>query len=189
MLRPYLKPHRFCLKNTKCGYPAVISTCRSIGFVIRWTILFLCCYISGHCALRPTPRDLTAYINRDIYGIAELEEMALKRYGELTGDNYISDEALRTALEAEIIPAYKRFATLAESVKPQTKPVQRLHGIYRKAAALRLQGFRMVLLALETQDPDLVRQANRMLKQGQHFIAQWQASMTDMTEQYGLALK
>lgn len=167
----------------------VIFTCQSIGFGIRWTIFLICCYISVHCALRPTPRDLTAYINRDIYGIAELEEMALKRYKELTGDNYISDEVLRTALETEIIPVYERFATLAVSVKPQTKPVQRLHGIYRKAAALRLQGFRMVLLALDTQDPDLVRQANRMLKQGQHFIGQWQASMTDMAEQYGMEFK
>ena len=76
-------------------------------------MLLLCCWSITQCALKPIPRDLAIYYNRDICGIAELETLALERYADVTGENYTSDEALRQSLETVIIPAYKRFADLA----------------------------------------------------------------------------
>ncbi|MGD9216246.1 MAG: hypothetical protein PVJ84_15625 [Desulfobacteraceae bacterium] len=163
-----------------------IISCAGIRLGIRWTILLLCCYIFSHCTLRMLPRDLATYINRDIYGIVELEEIALSRYQELTGDNYISDQALRASLAAEIIPVYSRFTGLVGKIRPQTKAVRKLHVIYRNAASLRLQGFRTILLAIDTQDPDLVHQANRMLDQGQHLVTLWQGRLAQLSGQYGL---
>ena len=159
---------------------------RSIWRSIRWPMVFLCCWLNCHCALRPIPRDLALYVNHDIYAIAELENSGLQRYGALTGNNYISDAALRHALDMEIIPAYTRFATLVCQIEPQTEPVQKLHALYRKAVNFRLQGFRVVLLAIDTQDPDLMRQANGMLDQGQHFITQWRTLLAQMAGQYGM---
>ena len=166
-----------------------IISCKGIRLGIRWTILLLCCYIFSHCALRTMPRDLATYINRDIYGVAELEEIALGRYQELTGDNYISDQALRASLDAEIIPVYSRFSGLVGKIRPRTKAVRKLHAIYRSAASLRLQGFRTILLAIDTQDPILVHQANRMLDQGQHLVTQWQGRLAELSGQYGLEQK
>jgi len=148
----------------------------------------MCCWLSCQCALRPVPRDLAVYVNHDLYAIAELEDLGLKRYAALTGDNYISDAALRDALDMEIIPAYTRFETLACQIEPQTEPVRNLHSFYRKAATFRLQGLRMVMLAIDTQDPYVVRQANRMLDQGQQAIEQWRARLAQMAGQYGLEL-
>lgn len=162
---------------------------RRIGPGLRWPMLLLCCWLVTHCALRPIPRDLAVYVNRDIYGIAELEDLGLRRYADLTGDNYVSDQALRQALETEIIPAYAHFAELTGRIKPRTAPVQELHSLFREAAALRLQGFRTILLAIDTQDPVMVRQANGMLDQGQRLIARWQARLANMAGQYGLELK
>jgi hypothetical protein len=165
------------------GSMAVI---RAMGRRLRWPIVLLCCWSVIQCTLRPIPRDLTVYINRDVDGIAGLEEQGLKRYTELTGKNYISDQALRQALESQVIPAYARFSVLADEIKPRTEPVQQLHALYRRAAELRLQAFRIILLAIDTQDPDLVRQANRMLERAQQRITQWQASLDQMARQYGL---
>jgi predicted ester cyclase len=153
---------------------------------MRWTILLLSCYISAQCALRATPRDLATYMNRDIYGIAELEAMTLERYAELTGDNYISDHVLQSSLQTEIIPAYTHFTDLVGKIKPETTPVQELHAVYRSAARLRLQGFRTILMAIETQDPDLVQQANRMLDQGRQLVSRWREQLADMSDQFGL---
>lgn len=162
---------------------------RSIPFVMRWTILLLCCYISGHCALQPIPRDLATYVNRDIYGIAELENLVLKRYEQHTGSNYSSDQVLRASLDTQIIPVYRHFTDLVGRIKPETVAVQKLHANYRNAAALRLQGFQTILLAIDTQDPDLLRQANRLLEQGQRLVKAWQENVTDMARQHGLELK
>jgi hypothetical protein len=159
---------------------------RAIGRNLWWPIILLCCLSVTQCALRPIPRDLAVYINSDVDGIAGLEEQGLKRYTELTGTNYISDQALRQALESQVIPAYQRFSVLADEIRPQTVPVQQLHTLYRQAAALRLQSFRMILLAIDTQDPDLVRQANGMLGRAQQCIVQWQTRLDRMARQYGL---
>jgi hypothetical protein len=159
---------------------------RAIGRNIRWPILILCCWSATQCALRPVPRDLAVYINRDVNEIAGLEEVGLKRYTGLTGKNYISDKALRQALESQIIPAYTRYLALADEINPQTEPVRQLHSLYRRAAALRLRGFRTILLAIDTQDPDLVRPANRMLDNARKLVAQWQARLDRMAGQYGL---
>jgi hypothetical protein len=158
----------------------------TIGRNILWPILLLCCCSVTQCALRPIPRDLAVYINRDVDGIAGLEEAGLKRYAELTGENYVSDQALHQALELQVIPVYTRFSHLADEIEPQTEPVRQLHSLYRQAATLRLQGFRMILLAIDTQDSVLVRQANRKLERAQLLITQWQARLDRMTGQYGL---
>jgi hypothetical protein len=159
---------------------------RAIGRNIQWPILLLCCWSVTQCALRPVPRDLAVYINRDVDGIAGLEEVGLKRYAELTGDNFVSDQALRQGLESRVIPAYRRFSVLADEIRPHTEPVRQLHALYREAATLRLQGFRTILLAIDTQDPDLIRQANRMLEEAQQLITQWRAGLDRMAGQYGL---
>lgn len=158
----------------------------ALGGGIRWLLLLLCCWAVTQCALRPVPRDLAIYVNRDVGGIAGLEEQGLKRYAELTGENYVSDQALRRALESQVIPAYERFSVLADGIEPRTEPVRELHALYRRAATLRLQGFRMILLAIDTQDHDLVRQANRMLEEARQLIARWQEHLDDMAGQYGL---
>ena len=161
----------------------------TVGPRVWWPILLVCSLTICQCALRPVPRDLATYVNRDIYGIAQLENLGLQRYASLTGDNYVSDAALREALDKEILPAYGRFVDLPRRIEPRTEPVRKLHALYRKAAGYRLKGFRMVLLAIDTQDPDLVRQANQMLDQGQKSVAQWRALLADMTTRYGLELK
>jgi hypothetical protein len=158
----------------------------AVGGSIRWAVLLLCCWAVTQCALRPIPRDLAVYVNRDVDGIAGLEELGLRRYAELTGENYVSDQALRQALESQVIPVYTRFTILADGIKPRTEPVRQLHALYRQAANLRLRGFRTILLAIDAQDPDLIRQANRMLEGAQQLIAQWQARLDRMAGQYGL---
>ena len=141
------------------------------------------------CALRPLPRDLAIYLNRDIYAIAELETIALSCYAGQTGANYVSDQSLSSALSSNIIPVYERFFQLAGRIEPQTRPVQALHSLYLEAASLRMRGFRTILLALETQDPLLVQEANRMLAQGEHHVVLWRSEMADLAKGYGLNLE
>lgn len=162
---------------------------RSITCVLRWTAVLLCCYISTHCALQLIPRDLATYVNRDIYGIAELENLAIERYEKHTGSNYTSDQALRMSLNTQVIPVYRQFTDLVGQIKPDTAAVQKLHANYRNAAVLRLQGFQTIVLAIDTQDPDLLRQANRLLDQGQRLVKTWREDMSAMATQYGLELK
>jgi hypothetical protein len=159
---------------------------RRMGRAIQRAGLLLCCWLACQCALRPVPRDLAVYVNRDIYGIVGLEDLGLQRYAAVTGEHYISDAVLKETLDRDILPAYKHFADLVGRIEPQTQSVQNLHALYCKAVNFRLQGFRLVLLAIDNQDPDVIRQANRMFKQGQDCIAQWRTRLAELTARYGL---
>ena len=152
----------------------------------RWSLLLLCCCALVQCALKPIPRDLAVYVNRDVDGISGLEDEGLKCYAGQSGVNFVSDQALRQALVSQVIPAYTRLSVLAGGIKPRTEPVKQLHSLYRQAAILRLQGFRTILLAIDTQDPDLVGQANRTLDRAQQLTAQWQAGVDRLAAKYGL---
>jgi len=150
--------------------------------------LVLCCWMITQCALRPVPRDLATYYNRDIVNIVELEEMALNYYAGVTGDNYVTDNALKSSLETEVIPLYERFTELAGQIKPSTEPVQKLHSLYYQAADLRLQGFHTMIRALDAQDPGMMNQANVMLNRTEVLLNKWQADLGEMAAEYGLKL-
>lgn len=152
----------------------------------RWSTLLICCCLTAACALQPLPRDLATYLNRDVYAIVELEKIALRSYGAHTGENFISDQDLRRSLDEEIIPAYRRFADLATRIEPRTEAIRRLHALYRKAAALRLRGFRMVVSAIDIQDRALIRQANGLLRQGHAYVVQWQTQVASLADEYGM---
>ena len=151
-------------------------------------LITICSLLFIQCALRPIPRDLTTYVNRDIYGISELEHMSLARYAELTGDNFISDEILQSSLKTEIIPTYSRFIELVSRIKPKTDPVKELHALYREAAVLRLSGFQSISLAIESQDPHIIRQANYSLNRGQELVDQWQTQLSRLAMEHKLNL-
>ena len=163
-----------------------IFFCLVFTYRSRWPMVILGFFMMAGCALRPEPRDLATYLNRDVYAIAELEKSALQRYKGHTGENYTSDRDLRVSLEREIIPTYKRFEELIRRITPRTQRVRELHALYRRAAALRLRGFQTILLAIDSQDPDLVRQANDMLMQGQSLVGQWRRRLSSLAEEDGL---
>jgi hypothetical protein len=151
-------------------------------------LLTYCFLMITQCALRPIPRDLATYINRDIQGIRELEQLSLERYAGLTGKNFISDASLQDSLAGEIIPTYSRFLEMACRVKPQTEPVKNLHALFQKAAMARLNGFRLVSLAIESQDPNIMSRANISLNRGQVQAIQWKTQLSAMAREYDLEL-
>lgn len=130
--------------------------------------------------------DLVEYVNQDILGIAQLETRALSRYAAVIGPNYANDRILLTTLNEEVIPLYKRFLDLLRKVNPREDEIRQLHGVYISGAQDLYEGFKIIRTGLETNDPTLIRIANRKIASGRRETERWRTQLMHLYETHGV---
>ena len=155
-----------------------MNTCLKPAMGCIWMLCFFFC----GCATDKVGMDLVEYVNQGILSISGLEIHALKRYAAVTGKNYTTEDRVYQALKDEVIPEYKRFEHLLGKIHPKTEEVGELHGVYLKGAAYLLEGFKMKMLALETNQKPLMRTANEKIEKGAPLEYSRQL-MTEMAEE------
>jgi hypothetical protein len=138
--------------------------------------LALAC-VSAGCATDKVAIDLTNYLNQGVLNIAELEEKSLAHYASVTGGNYKNDQTTYEALRDYVIPLYRRFIRGLRALQPETEEVRNLNRIYIDGADSLLGGFKLILLAIETQDSSLIRPANDYLEKGRLENERWRKEL------------
>jgi hypothetical protein len=148
-------------------------------------ILFLnvACACAG-CATDNVGIDLTNYLNQGVLNIAELEEKSLAHYASVTGSNYKNDQTTYEALRDYVIPLYKRFIRGLRALQPETEEVRTLNRIYIDGADSLLEGFKLILLAIETQDSSLIRPANDYLEKGRLENERWRKELIALASKH-----
>jgi hypothetical protein len=134
-------------------------------------------FLSSGCATDKVALDLTNYLNQGVLNIAELEEKSLAHYASVTGTNYKNDQTTYEALRDYVIPLYKRFIRGLRALQPETQEVRDLNRIYIDGADSLLEGFKLILLAIETQDSSLIRPANDYLEKGRLENERWRKEL------------
>ena len=129
---------------------------------------------------------VVVYVNQHILSIAPIEARALNRYAAVTGERFESDEVLSQALEEEVIPTYERFYESLREVPIQDPEIGPVHTHYVRSAGLLLEGFRMMLLALEKDDSRLMSAANAKIEQGRLEGERWRAQLQALFEKHGV---
>jgi hypothetical protein len=154
-----------------------------LAFVLIITMLF------AGCGEDPIQKDLLNYVNNEIPKIASLESDALDKYNSVTGDNYNTDEETYTALSDSIIPKYRNFITKLEEIKPQTPEVKALHELYIEAANNQYNAFVQLKAAIETQDTNMVSQANEKLDKGRKGLRDFQDKIAELAKKHNVEFK
>ena len=147
--------------------------------------LVLAC-VSAGCATDKVALDLTNYLNQGVLNIAELEEKSLAHYAAVTGSNYKNDQTAYEALRDYVIPLYKRFVRGLRALQPETQEVRNLNRIYIDGADSLLEGFKLVMLAIETQDASLIRPANEYLEKGRFENERWRNELIALAGKHGV---
>ena len=158
---------------------------------IRISILMFTLALLGVCAGCATDKvaiDLTIYVNQGILRISELEEKALARYASVTGKNYTSDEKVYEALKTYVIPLYERFLREMRTIRPQTDEVKNLHRMYVSGAESLLEGFKLIMYAIEAQDTAMVRSANQNFEKGRLQQEQWRKETAALGKEHSVKL-
>jgi hypothetical protein len=160
-----------------------------IGKGLRYIVLlFGLSLLCGSCAVNKTAWDLTEYINQGMLNIAELEQKSLEIYASATGDRFKSDEHLAAALKNQVVPYYKRFLDGLRAIHPKEKEVQDLHILCLNAAESLYNGFKILLLGLESKDPATlqiaVQSANQKIQQGREANQKWRELFTELAKKH-----
>jgi len=97
--------------------------------------------------------------------------------GALPLINYKNDQTTYEALRDYVIPLYKRFIRGLRALQPETEEVRSLNRIYIDGAESLLEGFKLVMLAIDTQDASLIRPANEYLEKGRLENERWRKEL------------
>jgi hypothetical protein len=138
------------------------------------------------CTTPPKQEVLANYVNRDMLGIARVEQAALQRYARATGENFTSVEALFVVLDREVIPTYKRFYELLRQIRPDDQEVAQAHSLYVRGAKDVLKGFEVKKYGLETRDVDLILMGNEKIDKGLRQTQEWKTKIDVLRKARGL---
>ncbi len=129
------------------------------------------------CSPDPVQQDLLNYINVEMPKVATLESEAITAYESISGENYQNDSIMYFTMAETVVPKYQEFYTTLESIKPATAEVASLHKEYVHAAADQLDAFRLIIEAIEKQDPQIITRANEDLAEGRALLKMWRADL------------
>lgn len=137
----------------------------------------------------PVQEDLINYINVEIPKVADLETEAIDAYESVSGENYESDSTMYYTMTETVVPKYEEFYSILQNIKPSTKEVAVLHKEYVRAAASQLEGFRLILNAIEKQDPEIIVHANENLDEGRALLRIWQTDLDSACTKHNVVFK
>jgi hypothetical protein len=151
-------------------------------YIAAWLALVL---LIG-CTATPKQENLANYINRDMLGIARVEQAALGSYAGATGKNFKSMAHLYETLDNDVIPTYERFCALLNRIHPEDEEVLHAHAQYVRGAEKTLEGFKMKKYGVHTRDVFLILLANDTIDEGLEQTFEWKSKIKVLQEDRGL---
>jgi hypothetical protein len=136
----------------------------------------------------PIKDDLLAYINTELPKVAAYEADAIAAYESVSGNNYTDDYTMYDTLTETVIPSYRELVSGIEAItlRLKTKEVRGLNEKYIEAADSQMNGFIILMNALETQDGSLIVQFNERLDKGRRLTREWQIELQDLCNKNGV---
>ncbi len=107
------------------------------------------------------------------------EAKLIKRYSDVTGNNYTNDATLYRAVE-KLMPDVNNFITKLEASTPSNTKLRNLHRIWIKGWNKQAEGMLLVLAALDAQDYAIMAKANAALASGRSILSQYSAGFVKL---------
>ena len=141
------------------------------------------------CGGDAVQKDLLNYVNTEIPKIAALEDEAIAAYDGVAGENYTGDSIMYFTIKQTVIPKYEEFSAKLSAIQPATTEVKTMNDEYVKAASDQLEGFKLICLAIEKQDAEIIKQANSDIDKARNLLDLWKKDLDAQCEKHGVALE
>lgn len=166
----------------------ILTQSFSLRKMYRVAVAIMCLWLIG-CAPGAVEKDLVNYINQDVMGVVAVEQAALARYADVSGENYVSDQELYITLKHEVVPTFAEFVNVLHQIEPETEAVKQLHAKFINGATYRLRGFQTIMGGIRSQDAQVIRAANSLLDEGALEIEKWRLELQQLYDTYGIRQK
>lgn len=151
-------------------------------------VIFVSLFLLG-CGQDPVQKDLLDYLNNKMPALADMESEVISNYDSVTGANYTSDEEMYTMLTEKVIPKYRDFISELEEIQPQTQEVSELHELYISAVNKQYNAVVQIVAALESQDTNLVVEANEKLNEGRKGIRNFHSKLQALAAEHNVEIE
>jgi hypothetical protein len=138
------------------------------------------------CSSDDVQKDLLNYVNKEMPKLSPLENEAIAAYDGVAGNNYKNDSIMYNVIKQTVIPKYGEFTTNLASIKPATKEVTAMNDEYVKAASDQLEGFKLICLAIEKKDPEIIKQANSDIDKARNLLGLWKDDLNEQCKKHGV---
>ncbi len=150
-------------------------------------LIFLLLIIA--CSGDAVQKDLLNYINNELPKVSSLETEAIAAYESISGSNYTSDSVMYYTIKQTVLPKYEEFSSKLAAIHPSTEEIIAMHGEYVKAAGDQLEAFKLICLAIEKQDAEVIKQANADLSEGRNLIEVWKKDLSEKCKKNGITFE
>ena len=152
--------------------------------------LYVLCtaFLLIRCSSDPVEKDLLNYINVELVKVGTLESEAVAAYGSVAGNNYTSDSVMYNKIKNVVLPKYTEFTSKLQAITPATPELKTIHGEYVKAAQDQLEGFKLILDAIEKQNAAEIQQANEDITKGKNLIDVWKKDLDETCKKHNVTL-
>jgi len=141
------------------------------------------------CSSDDVQKDLLNYINTELPKVSTLEREAIAAYESISGGNYTSDSTMYYTIKQTVLPKYEEFSSRLAAIRPATEEITAMHGEYVKAAGDQMEAFKLICLAIEKQDAEVIKQANSDLSQARNLIDLWTKDLEEKCKKHGITFK
>jgi len=115
-----------------------------------------------------------------------MENMVVDGYAAVSGENYTDDATMYAALQNEIMPNLRELIGKAGKITPRHRELRDIHEIYISALNAELQGFILMLSALEKKDREIVVRANEKLDEAAKEMRDYLFELDEYARSIGL---
>ncbi len=154
---------------------------------ITWIAVFILAVTA--CSSDEVQKDLINYVNKEMPKITPLEDAAIAAYDSVAGDHYQNDSIMYFTIKKSVIPKYEEFTAKLATIYPTTNEVKMMNEEYVKAATDQLEAFKLVCLAIEKQDPEIIKQANGDIDKARNLLDLWRQDLDEQCKKHGVVFK
>ena len=139
------------------------------------------------CGSDPILEDLEQYLNVDMNEVNGKYDIVKTESGNLA--NMESVDELLSSVNDTILPAIYEAIDLLAAVEPETAEVKTIKEKYESTFLAYKEGFEMFATALETEDENLLDQANTKIEEGLDLLNDYNAALEELAAEYDMEIQ
>ncbi|MGM0653071.1 MAG: hypothetical protein ACQES4_09885 [Bacillota bacterium] len=123
---------------------------------------------------------------QSIEPLEEKETAIIEGYSSVTGENFTNDEVLYNELVEEILPNAENLLDTLKDIQPADQKLQQLHEQFIEGWEAQVEGFKIMVEALDENDEQKMDRANRTLEGGSQKLEQFNRSLQQEAQERGV---
>lgn len=126
--------------------------------------------------------DIIEFVNEELPAVKSDRESAVATYNKYFDDSEVDLQAYLGELKDTAIPTYESYISSLEAIDVSTDEVKELKNLYILSAQKQLDAMKLVAEAIETQNADLLSEANASIEESKTALNDYNTKLRSLAQ-------